>query len=239
MRNKLAILKNVVNLRSAFEALATRDAGVPGMGLVHGFTGYGKTTTVAWLVTQVNGVFVRAGAMWTPNAMLGAIMAEIGAAAMWRNQSMVNHIVATLAQTNRPLFVDEADYCLRNPVMLETLRDMHDLAGVPVVLIGMEGFERKLVHRLQLARRISQWVEFLPADVGDARTLTDTVCEIEVGDDLLARLHEETKGNVGLMIVALSRIEAMAKANSWRKVDADRWGNRRLTVAQPKVRSAA
>jgi len=241
MRNQLAVVKNVVALRSAFEALASRDAGVPGMGLVFGNTGFGKTTAIAWLVNQTNGIYVRAHATWTPSAMLGAVMQEIGAAPLHsRNFAMVDHITAKLALDNRPLFVDEADYLFSNLKMLETLRDIHDTSGAPVLMIGMEGIEKRLVHRKQLARRMSQWIEFLPADLRDARTLTDTVCEVEIGDDMLEHLHTEAKGNVGLMTVGLARIEALAKANGWKKLDLDHWGARQLFLSRaPKLRGAA
>src|SRR5699024_11974997 len=43
--------------------------GMPGMGLVHGETGTGKTTALTWLRNRphVNAVYVRALALWTPS----------------------------------------------------------------------------------------------------------------------------------------------------------------------------
>lgn len=238
MRNQLAVTKNVAALQLAFEALSNRDSGVPGMGLVHGYTGAGKTTAITWLLNRSGGVYARAAATWTPSAMLGRIMQELGAEPLARGgAAMVEHITRELSRTQRPLFVDEADYLLGNLKMLETLRDIHDLSGMPVVLIGMEGIERRLVHRQQLARRISQWVEFLPSDFDDARILADTVCEVEIEQDLLQALHTEAKGSVGLMVVGLSRIEALAKGSGWKKVNADRWGDRKLFMGNaPKGR---
>jgi len=238
MKNNMAMVKNVAALQAAYEALHGRDAGIPGMGLVYGHTGAGKTTAVAWMITMTKGVFVRATATWTPSAMLGQIMTELGAAPLHNGgAAMVKHIADTLASENRPLFVDEADYLMSNLKMLETLRDIHDISSMPVVLIGMEGIERRLVHRQQLARRISQWVEFRPADLEDARILADTICEVKIDDDLLQSLQSESKGSMGLMTVGLSRIEALAKANGWKKVDVDMWGNRRLFLSNaPKGR---
>lgn len=241
MRKQMAITKNVVALRSAFDALSNRDAGIPGLGLVHGNTGHGKTTAIAWLVNQVNGVYVRANATWTPSAMLGVIMQELGAEALQNNSAlMVKRIIEALAPENRLLVVDEADYLFSNLKMLETLRDIHDVSGCPVIIVGMEGIERRIVNRPQFRRRISQWVEFRATDLEDARTVTDTVCEVQIDDDLLQRVHEEANGNVGLMVVGLSRIEQYAKANGVKKVDATKWGNRKLFLTGgPKVRSVA
>lgn len=52
MKNKLALVKNVVALQMAYEALEGRDLGIPGMALVYGETGAGKTTGITWLVTR-------------------------------------------------------------------------------------------------------------------------------------------------------------------------------------------
>lgn len=234
MRGKLALTNNVAALQSAFAALASRDPGIPGMGLVYGDTGAGKTTAVTWLVTRTQGIFVRAMSSWTPTAMLGRVMRELGAEPMHRRAAMLDFIADRLLQEQRPLFVDEADYLLRDAGLLDTLRDIHDLTGAPVVLVGMSGIERRLVHRPQLARRVSHWIEFKPSNLEDARTLADTVCEVGIDDELLHRLHAEAKGSIGLMTVGLSRIEALAKANGWGNVTDTHWGARRLFLGSPQ-----
>ncbi len=234
MRNKLALTKNVAALQVAFEALVSRDVGVPGMGLVHGYTGAGKTTAVTRLVNRTRGVYVRATSGWTPAAMLARIMIELGAEPMHRRAAMLDFIAAQLAQQQRPLFVDECDYLLKHPAMLDGLRDIHDLSGTPVVLVGMQGIDRRLVHKPQLARRISHWVEFLPSDIDDARTLADTVCEVQLDDELVARIHAEAKGSVGLMAVGLSRVEAFAKGNGWKTMTSALWGRRKLFLGTPE-----
>lgn len=230
MRNKLAPTKNVAALQIAFEGLATRDRGVPGMGLIYGYTGAGKTTAITALVNKARGVYVRATSQWTPTAMLTKVMRELGADPLHRRQDMLEHIHQQLAATQRPLFVDEADYLLRDSDMLEALRDLHDLSGAPVVLIGMAEIEKRLVHKKQLAGRISHWVEFLPSDLEDAQTLAATVCEVDLDDELLQRLHSEAKGSIRNMVVGMSRIEALAKANRWKSVSSESWGARKLFI---------
>jgi DNA transposition AAA+ family ATPase len=233
MKKELAKVKNLLKLFQAYESLsetAQLDLGIPAMGLVFGGTGTGKTTSIRWLVKQerVNGVFLRANAAWNLKSMLNTIAADLGSPTAWRNAETFNNIVQSLESTRRPLFIDECDYLLRDLRMLEILRDIHDLAGVPVVLIGMEGIEKKLIHRQQLSRRISQFVEFQPLDIEDARTLADTICDVGVTDDLLQRVHKESKGGMGLMIVGLSRIEALAKTQRWESVSASQWGNQKF-----------
>lgn len=229
MKNRLAPVKNVAALQAAYEALECRDPGVPGMGLVHGQTGAGKTTAVTWLMNRTNAIYVRAAATWTPAAMLGKIMNELGAEQLARGSAaMVDFITTTMAQDNRPLFVDEADYLVSNLKMLETLRDIHDVSGMPVLLVGMANIEKRLAGRKQLLGRISQWVEFAGCDAEDAATLARTVCEVGIAPDLLSRVHAEAHGSMRLLVVGLSRIESLAKAQGWSQVTAEQWGGRKL-----------
>lgn len=230
MQQKLAIVKNVLNLQTCYAALASRPGGLPGMMLVWGKSGAGKTTAVTWLANKIDAIFVRATAAWTQRAMLDQILAdlEIDPPRGGSADRLVT-IQGAMAESDRPLIVDEADYLMHpfgNLKMLESLRDLHDQTGVPVILVGMEGVERKIVHRKQFSRRISHWVEFHPLDLSDARTLTDTVCEVHVIDDLLARLHGAAHGMIGDFTVGLARIEAFAKANHLDSIGLDRWGDR-------------
>ena len=229
MRHKMAIVKNIVALESAYEALAQRGNGVEGMGLVSGDAGFGKTTAITWLRHKTNAVHVRALATWTQRSMLASIMRELGVEPLYRAADMVQEIVRLLVTGDRGLYVDELDYLVGRSelnALLDSLRDIHDLSKSPVILIGMAGIQRKIANRLQLARRITQFVEFMPADREDARVLTDTVCEVEIEDDLLAALHTDAAGNIGLIANGLAKIEGVAKGNSWKKVDRERWGNR-------------
>jgi len=211
MRAKILDVKNVMRLRVAGNALLGRAYGMPGMGLVYGPTGAGKTTAITWYINQCNGVYVRAWAVWSPSAMLEAISSELDLPKQRSLAAMAAAIVRKLEETGRPLFIDEADYVIDNKKMVETLRDLHDMATVPVILIGMEGIHRKIQQRKQVSGRLAQWVRFEPCDVEDARTLADGLCEIIVDDDLLETLHKKTRGLARNITVGLSRIETRGK----------------------------
>jgi|CXWL01.1.fsa_nt_gi hypothetical protein len=240
MKAKMAVVKNIINLRNAYAALTERGTGVEGMGLVHGDAGYGKSTAMTWLRAQVNAVNVRAMSTWTQRAMLASIMRELGAEPHYRAAENVQQIVRLLIDQNRGLFVDELDYLVGRGELLpalDTLRDIHDLSKMPVLLVGMKGVHLKVANRLQLARRITQSIEFLPADLSDARVLCDTVCEIQIDDELLGDLHVQAKGNIGLMTNGLARIEAFGKVNSpkgGRPLGREQWGNRQFFLGQAR-----
>lgn len=223
MRSKIVPVSNIARLSEAANALVNRAYGMPGMGLIEGETGYGKTTAVAWLTVRLNGLFVRALATTTPSSLLESICKELGIGKRATNVGTVEEIVRKLAETGRPLFIDEADYLADKRRLIETLRDIHDLATVPVVLIGMHGFRRKITHLQQLTGRIAQWVDFQPSSVEDANLLARELAEVEIDKALVSKLHESARGSVRLIVVGLNRIEQFAKNRGLAKIGAAEW----------------
>lgn len=223
MKNKIVPIKNVAKLAAAGEALIQRAMSMPGMGLIWGRTGFGKTTAATWLVNQVNGVYVRALATSTPASLLGSISREIDLPIKGSCANMTEAIVDRLGQSGRSLFVDEADHIADSKRMTEIMRDLHDLATVPVILIGMGSIKHKLAKREQLYGRISQWVEFQPADLDDTEMLAEQLCEVEVEHDLLVELHKASEGSVRLLVVGLAQIEYFARSRGLKRVDASKW----------------
>lgn len=233
MRHEMAMTTNVKRFLAAVRALNDRPTGVDGMGLLWGLPGEGKSTTVAYAVNTLDGVFLRANACWTVTSMLGALMVELGQAAGRFRAPMLDAAVRCLMERQRPIFIDEADYLLRQEQMVDVMRDIYDNTGCPVVMIGMEKLAREIQANGRFARRITQWVEFSGIGPADARTLADTICEVGVADDLLARLHEASRKNIGRMTTGLSRIEQLAKINGIDAVTLEQWGDRPFFFDQP------
>lgn len=237
MRYKIVAVKNVTNLMLAYEALANSSHGVPKMGLVHGVAGAGKTSATILLANRVDAIMVRATPTHTLSSFLGLIMKELGASPMRRGADMVQFIVEQMQIHNRPLFVDEADSftdpkvrCDRSFAILETLRSIHDLANMPVMLIGMNGIDKELASRYQIMRRLTQWVEFKPLGLPDVNEITKVCCEISIQDDLITKVLSDTGGNVGLLMVALARIENFSKVNGLETIGLREWGNKKFNL---------
>ncbi len=233
MKHEMAMTANVRRFLAAVRELTDRPMGVEGMGLLWGHPGEGKSTTVAFATNTLDGIFLRANACWTVTSMLSALMVELGQPTGRFRAPMVDASVRCLMERPRPIFVDEADYLLRQTDMIDVLRDIYDNTGSPVVLIGMEEMARKLQNNGRFARRVTQWVEFRGITIADARTLAETVCEVGVEHDLLERLHEAARANIGRMTTGLSRIEQLAKINGLESVSLAEWGDRPLFFDQP------
>ena len=212
MKSKIVPVQNIARLTTAAHALTHRAHGVPGMALVEGEPGLGKSTAITWLCLQNHGVHVRAMATWTPAAMLAALLHELSRAPRGGCTQMMMDLIQALGETRRPLFIDEADYIVDSKKMTESLRDLHDMTDSPVVLIGMGGIGKRLAHREQLHSRLMQKVVFQPCDLHDTQLLADELCEIKVLPDLAQHIHQLTGGSARRIVVTLATIEQNAKA---------------------------
>ncbi len=236
MKFKILPVKNVSRLNEAGNALIQRDLGMPGMGLIWGPTGYGKTTAATWFINQCHGVYIRAMRLWSPKSMLTNIARELDLDVTGKNNGeIVEALVERLALTGRPVFIDEADYIVESKRLTDTLRDIHDLSTVPVILIGMHGIEKRIRGNEQFTGRIAQWVAFEGLDMADARLLANGLAEVDIADDLLTQLHtaaspKQRQGNsaapgaeVRRLVVGLGRIEQYARSRGLSSISAADW----------------
>lgn len=225
MRSTIVPVQNVLNLSIAGNNLINRPYGTPGLGLIYGRPGLGKTTAVTWFVNQVNGIYVRAMRCCTPLSLLLDICAELnvrdpsepGSAPrfeMPRNSRDAVHVITKImAEDERPLFIDEADYLMGREDLVETVRDIHDVSTVPVILIGMDKINTNIESYPQFAGRVMEWVEFKSCQLGDARKIVDDMCdEFQVADDLLIDLVEAAKGEIRRIVTGLHQLEKQAKS---------------------------
>lgn len=232
MKNKLAVVKNIERLQDAFGSLESRHLELPGMALIYGYTGAGKTFAITHMMARVRGVFVRSWATWTPNTMMAAITRELGGEPTRNIAPMIDFVVRQLVTQNRPLFVDEVNYIDASSQMMHLLRDLHDTTGVPVVMISEENTPRKINRYPQIASRIYESVAFSPLDMEDIGVLAETLCEVQVSDDLLAKLHRDTDGNMRMATDGLAKIERTARASGISLMSAEQWGARKFVFGQ-------
>jgi len=220
MRNAIAQTSNLKRLLQAAHGLLFRSPGTPGIGLVSGPVGLGKTTSAKHICLLEAAVWVEALPDWSPNWMLGDLAIELGAERAHATRVNFERVLGALRERPRAIFIDEADRLVDRLRMVETLRSIHDQTQAPLVLIGMSKLSRVVQSLPQLSSRVAQWIEFGPCDLRDVRTLATTLCEIELADDLIRRLHEETRGSARAIRVALERIERLARRRGKQRVGA-------------------
>lgn len=222
MKRAVAITASIKRYLMAINCLEESSAPER-MCFVWGMPGAGKTTATAFVVNKTNGVFVRAQQVWNITSMLASIVEQMEGQPHRHKQPMFDYIVKRLAKSRRALFVDEADYLSEK--MIEVLRDVHDLSGRPVTLIGMDQVRRGLAQNERFMRRITEEIKFLELDFADCKEVCRAVSEVEIDDDLLQVLLEQAGGNVGLITNGIGMIEKVARSNGWNVATLKLWNH--------------
>jgi hypothetical protein len=198
MRDAIADISNVRRLRNAAHTLLHRSRGTPGIGMVSGAVGLGKTTATRHICIVEDAVWVEALPDWTPRWMLADIAGELGAERAPQTERNFRMIVGALRERRRAIFIDEADRLVKRMHLAETIR------ASP-----------------QIESRVAHWVEFQPCDFRDARAMADQLCEIVLDDDLVRHLHQVSGGSARSIRIGLERIENYARRRAKKALTLD------------------
>jgi len=213
MKPKFVQTDNVRRLQEAMAALEHRDGGVPGLGLVVGSAGYGKTKSIQWQAVQTGAVYLRAKATWTTSWMLDEVCSEMKILSQSRIRDKFVDLQNTMRLAKSTIYIDEADYLVRDRKLLDTIRDLHDETGTPIILVGMDEIQKKLMRHHQFWSRVSQQIIYKPLMAREIILLGQELCDLAVEEKTAEQLFSATCGNFRDVIVALSHMERMAKAN--------------------------
>jgi DNA transposition AAA+ family ATPase len=244
MKTEIAPVKNIKRLKTLGLTLMEQPDSLPGIAVCHGDSGIGKSTGLTWLcTTELDACYVRAMQVWTPKSLLHTVAKELDVAPASSNDETTTRIVSALAASGRPLIVDEADYVVDQTKLLNTLRDLHDLSTVPLILVGMGDFVKKLRARrdqVQFSRRVALELEFTALDFDDMRVMADSLVEgTRVEDDLVKVLLQQTGGNTREAAIGLAKIERHARRAGLDRISAKHWGDKPLHLLAGTNRSAA
>lgn len=214
MKNIFAMTGNVELFLALADSLEKRDRGVDGMGLVFGEPGLGKTKTAIWYADKVNAVYYRAKEHTTLRSLLEGIVVELGQAPMFRTSDLYSQAKTALCEYSRPVIVDEIDYLAGQGKGLQTLRDLADETGVPVIMIGMSDAERKVKRFHHLYDRLQAHImRFKPLYEDDVKRFVDQVCDVSLDDSAISQVYELSGGKLRKIIAELYRLERLAAAN--------------------------
>lgn len=219
MRNVFVRTDNVMRAAAALEELWQGRAGSQtNLCLVDGKTGYGKTETLEWYVTQHPGraVYVRALDSWSVPWMLRDICRGLNLPPRGTTEGNLLQLRDELKSRPRLVILDDADdYVIARGHHLNTVRDLHDLTNSPIVLVG-EGKARDLVYRRspRTWRRMGQVVVFEPLSAADVQVMAKEQADLEIPLALAEQLRQMSlSGSFGEVVVNLGKVEALAKAN--------------------------
>lgn len=230
----------LINVSLTFQALQRaqgRARGLPGIVVLHGPSGWGKSTAAAYAAGQTRAYYVQMQSVWTRRSFLEAIGKEMGLAMAHTLPGLAGQIAEQMVLSGRPLIIDEADVLADSASGAGIVKDLYESTLGTVMLIGEEKLPHKLVRYERLHGRVLDWIGAQPAGLNDARALVRIYAPgLELADDLLTELVTKAKGSVRRIAVNLDRIRSEAKSLGWQQVDLALWGARTLYTGEPPTR---
>ncbi len=219
MKRVFVKTSNVNNFVTAMTKLQNCQEEIPKMALVFSEPGLGKTRTALWWAAQNDGVFLRTKKLMSGRWLLEELVAELGEAPAWRTSDLFRQCMDQLLSKPRTVFIDEVDYLTYDARVIETLRDIHDMTGTPMVFIGMGSADKKLMRYRHLYDRFSEVLKFSDLTAADIKTITEQMCEVKLSDSAVSFIHHQTN-KFRRVVVWLYKAESIAKASNLKEVTA-------------------
>lgn len=184
---------------------------------IYGAPGIGKTVTVnKWVDGHPNSIFFTA----SPNIHNGRdvmeeILEAIGKKQTGRNKALEKSIVQILKGSNRAIIIDEAHFLRLSA--LETLRRIHDITEVPLILVGNPAIMDIITE--QNKTLTGQFFSRAVRIALDAKVPLEDVKKIvlqngvEMDKDCLTELHRIARGMGALRVMTKLFLFAWMLAN--------------------------
>lgn len=236
---KIVPLTNVGLLSAAIERALNRPQGLPGVVVMHGPTGLGKSVGAAFAANQHRAYYVECRETWSKKAFLQAILHEMSITPERTLSLMVDQIAEQLSRSGRPLLIDDVQYLLEKS-MANVLTDIYNASQGTIVLIGEERVPSSLAKLERLHNRVLEWVPAQPATLHDIHALAQASYPgLHFADDLLEDLRKKVKGCLRRVAVNLYRVYNEAQTQCWDKVDLATWGQREWFTGDAPARRVA
>ena len=218
MKKVFVKTNNVKRFINLINNLQNRAEGVPGMGLVYGEPGLGKTQTINWWAYKNDAILIRCTQLMTARWLLNEILDEMGELNCGRLADCFKVIVRNLITEPRVLIVDEIDYLTIDSRAVETLRDIHDKTNVPIILVGMTNAKSRLKRFRHLYDRISEIVQFKPFSKNDIVGIVKELSEVEMTDCAIKCIYTHVN-RFRQIVKIINKAELYAQSNGLSSID--------------------
>lgn len=198
--------------------LQNRPENIPGMALVYGDPGLGKTQTVLWWATQNDTIFIRATKLMSGRWLLQELAEELGEVPYFFASDLFKQCTKLLKEEKRMIIIDEVDYLTSNEQLIEVVRDLHDHTNTPIVLIGMSMADKKLMRYRHLYDRISEKLKFVAFPFEDVKGIIEQLCEVKMSECAVRYIYGKCN-RFRQIVKILNRAEQIAFANGLTVID--------------------
>ena len=218
MKKVFVKTNNVKRFITMMNNLQNRAEGVPGMALVYGEPGLGKTQTINWWAFKNNAILVRCTQLMSARWLLSEILEEMGEIYGYKISDCFKLVVRNLLVNPQIIIIDEVDYLTVDSRAVETLRDIHDKTNVPIVLVGMINAKSRLKKFNHLYDRLSEIVKFEKFSKADIKTIVQELSEVEITDCAIRYIYTNLN-RFRQIVKAINKAEIIAKANGLNSID--------------------
>lgn len=210
--------KNVKGFINLIHNLKNKPENISKIGLVYGNAGLGKTKTAIYLSIQYDAIYVRATNKMTTKWLLEEIAKELDEIPRFYTADIFRQCVNTLKTNLKMIIVDEIDYLLADFRTVETLRDLHDETGIPIILVGMQLAKHKLKKHNHLFDRISEIYNFTEFEYSDIKQITEEISEIDIAKEAVHIIHNKVK-SFRKIVELIDLFEKVGQANGLTQID--------------------
>lgn len=234
---KTSRITNVELLSVAVREAVERPDGLPGVVVMYGHSGVGKSKAASHCAVMHGAYYVECRDTWTRKAFLQAVLADMGLVPERTLSEMIAQIAEQMATSRRPLIVDDVQYLLDREAA-NVLTDIHNASnGGTLILIGEEKVPVSLRRLERLHNRVLTWVAAESASLDDMQTLAEdcypgVVFEVALLDAIL----KATKGCLRRAVVNLSKVYKVAVETGEATMGLAHWGDRGWDNGEAPVR---
>lgn len=227
--NRVAPISNINLVAVALESLTGRQDGLPGIGVIYGPAGRGKTIACSHIANRTRGYYIQMRSAWNRKTLLEKVLLEMGIKPVGTIPQLLDIVCEQLAASGRPLIIDEADFCLRSDGMIELVRDIYEGSQGTLLLVGEENIPSKLKRWERFHSRVLSWIPALPVSLDDARSLALIYSpQVQIAECLLEHLVTISSGSVRRVCVNLAQVQEQSLLAGATEMTLKEWGKRDL-----------
>lgn len=226
----LSNTNNVKEGRLALQYLLSRPiAHQPGLGMIYGAPGLGKTQFSQRTAIQQNYVYLSAKKADSAKSFIAeltrllllryyptSVPYSFGSRStlFYRCIDMINENTSTASMP--VIMVDEVDNIVHeaHEGIVGMLRDIVDNTAAVVLMIGMQDLKNKVLKlNTHYYNRVVYFCEFKPLCHADVKLMSGDLCEIALSADLVKKISQQSKGDARKVIKYLRHYEELGKAH--------------------------
>jgi len=219
MIDDFAITQNMRRFLAGIEVLRQPIKGRIGIMLVYGPYGTGKTKAGQWFYTQNGAPYMRAYEGCSRRMLLSCLVDSLQVKPKFRSSDLFEQLLALMDEEIQPIIIDEADYLISEGI-IETVRDISDMTNAPIVLMGMENFEKDLKAYPHIIDRVTVTVKFELFNEAEIAEYAERICEVKLSDDAISFIRRHSQGRLRMTTTWLQVAERIAKGHKLEEITA-------------------